>query len=84
MVCLAEIPDDSVLVGFPGDGGLDQRDQCVGPHGKTLIEGEVGVVVVQAAVADSTELDSDGARFQDTMIRDKVLGSCPLLELILR
>ena len=72
-----------MLVGPPGHSRLDEGNQCVRPLGRTVVEGQTRVVVVQAAIGDHTELASSRAGFQDTMMRDIVHGALPTLELTL-
>ena len=45
VVGLAEVPHHTMLVGPLGHSRLDEGDQGVGPLGKTVIEGQDGVVV---------------------------------------
>ena len=83
VVCFAEVPHDTVLVGPPGHGGLDEGDQGVRSLGETVVEGQPGVVVVQAAVGHNTELGSGGAGLEDPMVRDVVHRARPALQLVL-
>ena len=68
VVGFAEVSHHTVLVGPPGYGRLDEGNQGVGPLGETVVKGQTGVVVVQAAVGHYTELSSSRAGLQDTRV----------------